>query len=37
MRIFLQFLDLPTSMKKNTEFWLLAALKYKSDGSKGQA
>ena len=32
MRIFVQFLDLPTSMKENTEFWLFA-LKYKSDGS----
>ena len=35
MRIFLQFLDLPTSMKENTEFWLFA-LKYKSDGSRRQ-
>ena len=35
MRIFLQFLDLPTSMKENTEFWLFA-LKYKSDGSRCQ-
>ena len=35
MRIFLQFLDLLTSMKENTEFWLFA-LKYKSDGSRHQ-
>ena len=35
MRIFLQFLDLPTSMKENTEFWLFS-LKYKSDGSRRQ-
>ena len=35
MRIFLQFLDLPTSVKENTEFWLFA-LKYKSDGSRCQ-
>ena len=36
MQTFLQFLDLPTSMKDNTEFWLFA-LKYKSDGSRRQA
>ena len=35
MRILLQFLDLPTSMKENTEFWLFP-LKYKSDGSRSQ-
>ena len=35
MRIFLQFLDLPTLMKENTEFWLFA-LKHKSDGSRRQ-
>ena len=35
MQIFLQFLDLPTSMKENTEFWLFA-LNYKSDGSRRQ-
>ena len=35
MRIFLQFIDLPNSMKENTEFWLFA-LKYKSDGSRRQ-
>ena len=36
MRIFLQFLDLPTSMTERTlNFWLFA-LKYKSDGSRRQ-
>ena len=35
MQIFLQFLDLPISMKENTEFWLFA-LKYKSDGNRHQ-
>ena len=35
MRIFLQFLDLLTSMKEDTEVWLFA-LKYKSDGSRRQ-
>ena len=35
MGVFLQFLDLPTSMKENTEFWLFA-LKYKSEGSRRQ-
>ena len=36
MRIFLQFLDLPTvDEREHCEFWLFA-LKYKSDGSRRQ-